>query len=106
MRIATLVKVLLGAAVIVPATVAFPWIFRGADAGTPIDPPGLSAHTHSGFHGRSRHRSPKRPSVVKAPEIDASAGVQAIALVSGIVVLVGERSRRRRRSGNRGDATS
>ncbi len=32
---------------------------------------------------------------VKAPEIDAASGVQAIALLSGILLLVGERSRRR-----------
>jgi len=31
---------------------------------------------------------------VKAPEIDATSGVQAIALLSGILLLVGERARR------------
>jgi hypothetical protein len=38
----------------------------------------------------------KQNRCVKAPEIDASAGVQAIALLSGILLLVGERARRRR----------
>jgi hypothetical protein len=33
---------------------------------------------------------------VPAPEIDATAGVQAIALLSGILLLVGERARRRK----------
>jgi hypothetical protein len=32
----------------------------------------------------------------KAPEIDAAAGVQAIALLSAILLLVGERARRRK----------
>ncbi len=32
---------------------------------------------------------------VKAPEIDAAAGVQAVALLSGIMLLMGERARRR-----------
>ncbi len=33
---------------------------------------------------------------VKAPEFDATAGVQAIALLSGILLVVSERSRRRK----------
>jgi len=33
---------------------------------------------------------------VPAPEIDATAGVQGIALLSGILLLVGERARRRK----------
>lgn len=33
--------------------------------------------------------------LVKAPEIDATAGVQAIAVLSGIMLLIGERARRR-----------
>jgi len=33
---------------------------------------------------------------VKAPEIDAASGVQAIALLGGMLLLVGERARRRR----------
>jgi hypothetical protein len=32
----------------------------------------------------------------KAPEIDAASGVQAIALLSGVLLLVRERTRRRR----------
>ena len=33
---------------------------------------------------------------LKAPEIDAASGVQAIALLGGVLLLVGERARRRR----------
>lgn len=33
---------------------------------------------------------------VKAPEIDAASGVQAIALLTGVVLLIGARARRRR----------
>lgn len=36
------------------------------------------------------------PVFIKAPEIDATAGVQAIALLSGMLLLVAERTRRRR----------
>jgi hypothetical protein len=32
----------------------------------------------------------------KAPEIDATSGVQAIALLSGVLLLVSDRARRRR----------
>ena len=37
------------------------------------------------------------PGAIKAPEIDAGVGFQAITLVSGVVLLVAEGSRRRRR---------
>ncbi len=40
--------------------------------------------------------NPPRPVVIKAPEIDATAGVQAIALLTGLLLLVGERARRRK----------
>lgn len=38
----------------------------------------------------------RAPVRMKAPEIDATAGIQAIALLSGVLLLVGERVRRRR----------
>jgi hypothetical protein len=43
-------------------------------------------------------KHPKPPVKIKAPEVDASAGVQAIALLSGALLLVGERARRRKNS--------
>lgn len=46
----------------------------------------------------------KQGKCVKAPEIDATSGVQAVALLSGILLLVGERARRARVS--KGDAGS
>lgn len=39
----------------------------------------------------------KPTTVVSAPEIDGATGAQAIALLSGILLLAGERLRRRRR---------
>ena len=36
------------------------------------------------------------PVTIKAPEIDAAAGVQGIALLSGVLLLVAERRRRQR----------
>ncbi len=45
---------------------------------------------------RKAKANPNPPAVVRAPEIDAAAGVQAIALLSGVLLLVGERKRRNR----------
>lgn len=42
-------------------------------------------------HGRGRGH-------VKAPEIDAASGTSAIALLTGVLLLAGEKSRSRRRS--------
>ncbi len=46
--------------------------------------------------GQSGKKPPKKPPSIKAPEIDAASGIQAIALIGGILLLVGERGRRRR----------
>jgi hypothetical protein len=37
------------------------------------------------------------PVIIKGPEIDATAGVQAIALITGALLLLGEAIRRRRK---------
>lgn len=83
-------KALALAAVLVPLVVvgtasAAP---RDVVIGRPgVSPPGLGA-CPPGLAKKNR--------CVKAPEIDASAGVQAIALLGGIMLLVGERARRRK----------
>lgn len=59
-----------------------PNIFQGPSLGVGGCPPGQA-------------RKGNCVTKVKAPEIDATAGVQAIALLSGILLLVGERARRR-----------
>ncbi len=79
LMVATALVALCGAglASAVPATGIGP---EGTPPGHGGCPPGQAKKGKCGF---------------KAPEIDATAGVQAIALLTGLLLLVGERSRRR-----------
>ncbi|WP_210528354.1 VPEID-CTERM sorting domain-containing protein [Rubellimicrobium arenae] len=57
--------------------------------------PALAHHTPTHRGGPPPH-VPKPPVVHQVPEIDASAGLLAIAAVASITLLAWERSRRRR----------
>ncbi|MFY9975431.1 MAG: VPEID-CTERM sorting domain-containing protein [Chromatiaceae bacterium] len=46
--------------------------------------------------GSCTSRMERAGKCAKAPEIDATSGVQAIALLSGVLLLVSDRARRRR----------
>jgi hypothetical protein len=48
----------------------------------------------------------KNNAIVSAPEIDAASGTSAIALLTGIVLLIGERTRARRSSDVHGNSVN
>ncbi len=73
-------QILLTGATVMLLTASPVWAARG-EAKKPI----INEREHGHRYGR-----------VKAPEIDATSGTRAIALLTGVLLLVGEKSRARR----------
>lgn len=63
--------------------------------GTSAGGGGAGTAAREGVRLTSGHSTARGATTIKAPEIDGAAGTQAIALLTGILLLAGERARRR-----------
>jgi hypothetical protein len=53
-------------------------------------------HNISTHHEKEEHETPRHDGVARAPEINASSGTNAIAILIGVLLLVSERYRAKR----------
>ena len=82
--------------IVLAATTALLLTTGNAWAGNDYRPQSVShGKSHHGHHGKPS-KGPKGGGHHKAPEIDAASGTSALALLTGVLLLAGERVRSRR----------
>lgn len=78
-------QLLLAGVTVMLLTTSSVWAAPGGDKGPNPNAPGQVQNEHGRGHGYAR-----------APEIDAASGTSAIVLLTGVLLLAGERTRSRR----------